>query len=546
MSRAGPAGGGVGTARIHDLDPGGRGVGRVDGKTMFVHGALPGETVVYRRLRRRRSYDEAVVQEVLEPSPDRVEPRCRFYERCGGCSLQHLSREAQLRHKERILLRTLSTGGDVAPREVLPPLAGSPWRYRRKARLGARYVTGRGALVGFRERRPDRVADMTDCEVLADPLGPLVMPLRALVGSLDANARIPQIEVAAGEDAAVLVIRHLDPLSTEDLAAIEAFGHRYGVGVWLQPGGPDTARAFVPAASGLRYTLAAPRVTLATDPGVRPAPASDPHRSPAASGFVAGADAGPGVAASSGPHDSLDDPEVVTGVVIRPGPRAATDRQDPREGGAIRLAFSPLDFVQVNAEVNRALVQRVVSMVAPAPGEKVLDAFCGLGNFSLPLAARGAAVTGLEAGAEMVERARANAAGNALPASFHRADLGDEAVVRDWLHGGWAKLLIDPPRAGAGVLVDHVPLAPPSRIVYVSCNPDTLARDAARLVHGHGYTLTRAGLVDMFPHTSHIESVAEFELAERGDGCRGHRDRKRRHAGGPRGESGDGGAVPAE
>ena len=539
MSRAGAAERGVGTARIHDLDPRGRGVGRVDGKMMFVHGALPGETVVYRRLRRRRSYDEAVVQEVLEPSPDRVEPRCRFYERCGGCSLQHLSYDAQLRHKERILLRTLSTGGDVAPQEVLPPLAGSPWRYRRKARLGARYVTGRGTLVGFRERRPDRVTDMTDCEVLADPLGPLVMPLRALVGSLDANARVPQVEVAAGEGAAVLVIRHLDPLSTDDLAAIEAFGHRYGVGVWLQPGGPDTARAFVPAASGLRYTLA-------TDPGVHPAPASDPHRSSAASGFVAGADAGPGVAASSGPHDSLDDPEVVTGIVTQPGLRTATDRQGPREGGAVRLAFSPLDFVQVNAEVNRALVQRVVSMVAPAPGEKVLDAFCGLGNFSLPLAARGAAVTGLEAGTEMVERARANAARNGLSASFHRADLGEPTVVRSWLRGGWVKLLIDPPRTGAGVLVDHVPLAPPSRIVYVSCNPDTLARDAARLVHGHGYTLTRAGLVDMFPHTSHIESVAEFELAEHRDGSRGHRDRKRRHAGDPRGESGDGGAVPAE
>ena len=431
--------------RIHELDPRGRGVGRADGKMTFVHGALPGEEVVCRRVRKRRSFDEAVVQEVVEPSPDRVEPKCRFYERCGGCSLQHLSYEAQLRYKERTLLAALSSVGHVSPRQVMPPLAGSPWRYRRKARLGARYVAGRyGTLVGFRERLPNRIADMTDCEVLANPLGPLVMPLRALAGSLEARARIPQVEVAAGEDASVLVIRHLDPLSVEDLGAVERFAVRHGLGVWLQAGGPDTARPFIHPPSDLHYSL---------------------------------------------------------------------------EDGAIRLSFSPLDFVQVNAEVNRALVRRVVSMIDPAPGEEVLDAYCGLGNFGLPLAARGAVVTGLEAGVEMVERARANAAGNALPASFHRANLGDEAEVRGWLRRGWDKLLIDPPRSGAEVVVDHVHLARPSRIVYVSCNPDTLARDAARLVHVHGYRLARAGLVDMFPHTSHVESVAEFETVEDSGGA---------------------------
>jgi len=431
---------GSGGVRIDDLDPRGRGVGRTGGKMTFVHGALPGEEVICRRVKRRRSFDEAVVQEVVESSPDRVEPRCRFYERCGGCSLQHLSYDAQLRHKERTLLATLATVAGVSPPQVMPPLAGSPWRYRRKARLGARFVPGRyGALVGFRERLPNRVADMTDCEVLSDPLGPLVMPLRELVGALEARARVPQIEVAAGEDGAVCVIRHLDPLSPEDLVAIEAFATRHRIGVWLQPGGPDTARPVLDSTSDLHYSL---------------------------------------------------------------------------EDGAIRLSFSPLDFVQVNAEVNRALVRRVVSMLAPVPGEKVLDAYCGLGNFSLPLAARGADVTGLEAAGAMVERARANVAGNGLSASFQVADLGDEATVRDWLGRGWAKLLLDPPRAGAEVVVEHVPLARPLRIVYVSCNPDTLARDAARLVHRHGYRLTRTGLVDMFPHTSHIESVTEFEAGD--------------------------------
>ena len=431
---------GSGGVRIEDLDPRGRGVGRAGGKTTFVHGALPGEEVTCRRVKRHRSFDEAIVQEVVESSPDRVEPRCRFYERCGGCSLQHLSYDAQLRHKERILLATLSAVADVAPPRIMPPLAGSPWRYRRKARLGARFVPGRfGALVGFRERVPNRVADMTDCEVLADPLGPLVMPLRELVGSLDARARVPQIEVAAGEDGAICVIRHLDPLSPQDRGAIEAFAARHRVGVWLQPGGPDTARPIIDPAPDLHYSL---------------------------------------------------------------------------EDGAIRLSFSPLDFVQVNAEVNRALVHRVVSMLAPIPGERVLDAYCGLGNFSLPLAARGADVTGLEAAGAMVDRARANAAGNGLAASFQVADLGDDASVKDWLGRGWTKLLVDPPRVGAEAVIEHVPLARPLRIVYVSCNPDTLARDAARLVHGHGYRMTRTGLVDMFPHTSHIESVTEFEASD--------------------------------
>ena len=431
---------------VHDLDPRGRGAGRADGKMTFVHGALPGEEVVCRRVKRRRDFDEAVVQEVVAPSPDRVEPRCRFYARCGGCSLQHLSREAQLRHKERTLLAALATAGNVSPREVMPPLAGSPWRYRRKARLGVRHVPGRGVLAGFRERVPNRIADVADCEVLAEPLGPLLMPLRELLGALQARARIPQVEVAAGEGSAVLVVRHLDPLSADDLEAIEAFAVRRGVGIWLQPGGADSASPFVDPPSDLHYSL---------------------------------------------------------------------------DGGAIRLSFSPLDFVQVNAEVNRALVRRVVSMLAPAAGERVLDACCGLGNFSLPLAARGAALTGLEAGAAMVERARANAARNALPASFHRADLADEAVVREWMGRGWDKLLIDPPRSGAEVLVEHVLPARPSRIVYVSCNPDTLARDAARLVHGHGYRLTRTGLVDMFPHTSHIESVTEFRAGDGGDSAPG-------------------------
>ena len=441
VDRIGTAARGGGAVRIERLDSRGRGVVRISDKTTLVHGALPGEVVIARRVRRRRGRDEAVVEEMVEASPDRVEPRCRFHQRCGGCSLQHLSHDAQLRHKEGVLLTTLRTIGSVLAGEVMPALAGTPWRYRRKARLGARYVAGRDAVfAGFRERFSNRVADITDCEVLADPIGPLLAPLRGLLGTLESRARLPQIEVAGGEGAAVLVIRHLDPLPERDLAALEAFAVRHGLGIWLQPGGVDTARPFVRSHAEFQYTL---------------------------------------------------------------------------DDGAIRLLFSPLDFVQINGEINRALVERVVSMLAPAAGEKVLDAYCGLGNFSLPLAARGADVTGLEAADEMVGRARDNAALNALVASFHRADLADEATAQDWLRRGWDKLLLDPPRTGAEVVVEHMALAQPSRIVYVSCNPDTLARDAARLVHTHGYRLVRTGIVDMFPHTSHIESVSEFEMRSR-------------------------------
>ena len=439
LSRTGVAARGTGRVRIRDLDPRGRGVGRAGGKTTFVHGALPGEEVVCRRVKRRRNHDEAVVLEVVEPSPDRVEPRCRFYERCGGCSLQHLSGDAQLRHKERTLLAALSAAGDVAPGQVMSPLAGSPWRYRRKARLGARYVPGRfGALVGFRERLPNRVADMTDCEVLGGPLGPLVTPLRELVGSLEARARIPQIEVAAGDAAAVLVIRHLDPLSSG-----RPRGHR-GV---REPG----------TGSGCGCSRAGP---------------TPPTRSSASESEL---------------HYTLDD-------------------------GAIRLTFSPLDFVQVNAEVNRALVRRVVSMLAPAPGERVLDAYCGLGNFSLPLAARGAVVTGLEAAGEMVERARANAAANGLSGLVppcgprrrrDRAGLAGPRMAQaaprsseDRGRGGRRAR-----RVWRGRRASCTSRATPTRSRATPRGSCTV----------HGYRLVRTGLVDMFPHTSHIESVSEFE-----------------------------------
>ncbi len=456
----------VASVAVDDLDSSGRGVGRSEGKVVFIAGALPGEEVLFRRIRRSRNFDEAVVDRLLTTSADRVEPRCPYYARCGGCSLQHLSYDAQLRYKERQLLTTLRKLGGVAPSDTLPALSADPWRYRRKARFGARHVPRKGGvLVGFRERQPRRITDMNDCEILADPLGGLIAPLRRLIGGLKAGARIPQIEAATSEGQALLVLRHLDPLVGEDIEAIDLFAAEHEVGIWLQPGGPASAAPRPPASDRLEYSPAGPS-ERAEDPPNPVNPAADPQAAK---------------------------------------PQAAK----PQEASPLRLRFSPLDFTQINAEVNRLLVQRVLQMVRPRPGLRVLDAFCGIGNFSLPLAAAGAQVLGLEYGSAMVARARENAAANRSSALFEEADLDNEESVRHWLGQGWDTLVIDPPRTGAATLVEYIDLARPDRIVYISCNPGTLARDAARL-QAQGYALLRVGIADMFAHTGHIEAVAEF------------------------------------
>ncbi|MBF2760314.1 MAG: 23S rRNA (uracil(1939)-C(5))-methyltransferase RlmD [Ectothiorhodospiraceae bacterium AqS1] len=449
------------SVEVDDLDSSGRGVGRSQGKVVFIAGALPGEEALFRRIRRTRNYDEAVVEKLLSVSADRVEPRCPYYSRCGGCTLQHLSYDAQVRHKERQLTTTLRKIGGVVPSKIMPPLTFDPWRYRRKARFGARHVPRKeGVLVGFRERQPRRITDMKDCEILADPLGGLIAPLRDLIGGLKAAARIPQIEAAAGDEGSLLVIRHLDPLAFEDIEAIDAFAAEKGIGIWLQPAGPTSAAPRPLAADRLEYALAIPD------------------------------------------GESDDESSAIDAQGLSGGLQA-------QEGASLRFRFSPLDFTQINAGVNRLLVQRVLGMVRPRPGLRIIDAFCGIGNFALPMAAAGARVTGLEFGSEMVARAKENAAANHLSAAFEEADLENEEAVRHWLGQGWDAIVIDPPRAGAATLVEHIDLAAPKRIVYVSCNPGTLARDAARL-QAQAYSLARVGIADMFAHTAHIEAVAEF------------------------------------
>lgn len=373
------------------------------------------------------------MKSLLEPSPARREPRCPHFGVCGGCVLQHADPALQLAEKARGLLENLARIGKVTPARVLPALAGDPWGYRHRARLSVRRVPKKGGvLVGFRERRSTYVADMRECHVLPPRVSSLVLPLRELVENLSIHDRIPQIEVAVGDSATVLVFRHLLPLTEDDLSALRAFAERHGVHVWLQPKGPDSAHPLHPETSELYYEL-------------------------------------------------------------------------PEFG--LRLGFRPTEFTQVNHGVNRLLVSQAMRLLDPQPGERIADLFCGLGNFSLPIARRGAEVIGFEGGAELVERARQNAKANGLVAQFEVMNLFQPNL------GSFApfhKLLIDPPREGAIELVRSLPDWP-QRIVYVSCDPATLARDAGVLVHVKGFSLEAAGVVDMFPHTAHVESLAVFQ-----------------------------------
>jgi 23S rRNA (uracil1939-C5)-methyltransferase len=424
-------------ARVVDLSHDGRGVAKQDGKTVFIADALAGELVIARRVSRRRSHDDAVLVEVLEPAAARVVPRCPHFGTCGGCTLQHLSPGAQLEAKDASLHDSLQRIGHVEAEARWTPIPSPPWGYRRRARLGARKVDKKGrVLVGFRERRAPLVAEMDSCDVLAGGIGALVPALAELIGGLGIARRVPQIEVAVGDDRSALAFRVLETPSAADLLRLERFGAEYAVDIWLQPGGLDTLRP-------LREGTPRPTYRLA-------------------------------------------------------------------EFG-LEFAFLPSDFIQVNAVVNALAVQRAVELLEPARGDRIVDLFCGLGNFSLALASRGAVVRGVEGDPALVERARENAARNGLAASFHVANLFQDCRDMPWAREPCESLLLDPPRTGAEASIHLVPVLQPGRIVYISCHPGTLARDAGILVHEFGYRLRGAGVMDMFPHTSHVESIALFQ-----------------------------------
>lgn len=424
------------TLTIDNLSHEGRGVGRHEGKTVFVRGALPGEEVVAQPLKRRGSFDEAVALEILTASPQRIVPRCAHAEVCGGCSLQHLDCDDQVRHKESVLFELLRHQAGIEPVTRLPALRGPNWAYRRKARLGVKYVEKKGgALVGFREKAAPYVADIETCCVLLPEVGERLLALRELVNGLSIPNRIPQIEVSAGDDDVALVVRHLEALTADDLARLADFQASSGLGIYLQPGGEDSVHALNVATPVLSYRI--------------------------------------------------DD---------------------------LSIAFVPTDFTQVNGVMNRTMIATVIAALQPGRDDQVLDLYAGLGNFSLPLAVHAGSVHGIEGSDDLVARARANATANGLTnTSFAVANLADPDAVDGIDLTTTTMMLLDPPRSGADVIVDRLQLRGLKRIVYVSCNPVTLARDTKAIIERHGFTLTAAGIMDMFPHTSHVESIAIFD-----------------------------------
>jgi 23S rRNA (uracil1939-C5)-methyltransferase len=433
-------------ATVASLTHDGEGVVR-QGKTAFVAGALPGERIRFRRTRRHRQHDEAELLEVLEPSASRVVPRCAHFGICGGCVLQHLSADAQLEAKQTELRDNLERMGKVSPREWLAPLRGPVWNYRRRARLGSKFVIKKDrVVVGFRERLAPYVAELQRCEVLAAPVGEMIAPLAAMLNGLSIRHRIPQIEAAVADNVVALVLRVLDSPSADDLMRLREFATAHSVRFYLQTGGLDS---------------------------------------------VSPLDGAPGE-----PQEAL---------------RYGLPDFD------LKLEFTPTDFVQINAQVNQALVARAVELLDLAPGSSVLDLYCGIGNFTLALARNSGRAVGVEGDKGLVDRARHNAGLNEVRnAEFHVADLARPLEpTLPWLRQSYTHVLLDPPRAGASEVLASISRLNPQRVLYISCHPGSLARDLGSLVHEHGMSLVAAGVLDMFPHTTHVESLAILEPARK-------------------------------
>jgi 23S rRNA (uracil1939-C5)-methyltransferase len=437
--------------KVESLDLEAQGVAHnAEGKVVFIEGALPGEEVQVSVQRKKNNWEQATLVALRRESSQRVTPGCRHFGTCGGCKMQHFHVGAQVATKQRALEDALWHLGKVKAERMLRPIEGPAWGYRYRARLSVRYVVKKGrVLVGFHERKSSYVADMDSCEVLPPHLSAMLVPLRDLVTSMDQRDRLPQIEVAVGDAVTALVLRHLEPLSAGDLQRLRDFAAVQGVQWWLQPKGPETVHLLDAGGPELAYTL-------------------------------------------------------------------------PEFG--ITMPFQPTDFTQVNYQINRVLVGRAVRLLAAGPDERVIDWFCGLGNFTLPIATQAREVLGIEGSETLVARSRENASLNGLApkTSFVARNLFELTPEELASYGNADKWLVDPPREGAfalaKALVDLVAdpahasgYAPPSRIVYVSCNPATLARDAGLLVHQAGYTCVAAGAINMFPHTAHVESMAVFE-----------------------------------
>ncbi len=431
-------------ATIENIDQEGRGVTHIDGKAIFVEGALQGELVEFESYVRKPTYEIAFTEKVIRQSNLRVMPKCDHFNRCGGCSMQHFEFQAQIAAKQRVFENTLSRIGKVKPETILTPLAGPSWHYRYKGRLRVKFVIKKNkALVGFNEKRTHFIADISSCEVLPKNLSDILPQLQELITKLSIKDKIPQIEFAADQNHLVLVLRILDALNDNDEFLLNTFSSQYPVQFWTQSKGPDTVKPLSKKDDvKLSYTL--------------------------------------------------------------------------KEFG-LQFNFMPYDFTQINPFINQVLVRRAMSLLKPSHDDRILDFFCGLGNFTLPIARSGSKVTGIEGSVSLLERAKQCRDENDLESLVDYQCMNLFEITKELLLqlGKANKWLIDPPRDGAFQLVQLIDDdINPSLIVYVSCNPATLARDAQILVNEKGYRLDKAGIVNMFPHTSHVESIALFVKME--------------------------------
>jgi 23S rRNA (uracil1939-C5)-methyltransferase len=425
---------------IESIDQEGRGIAHHEGKVIFIEGALPGEKATYASYRRKPSFEMAQATSIANHSFMRVQPKCIHFGVCGGCAMQHLDSGAQVAVKQRILEENLARIGKVEPETILSPIHGSYWGYRQRARIGVRHVLKKGrTLVGFHEKRSSFVADLSRCEILSPKISALIPLLSEMIHGLSIRDHLPQIEIACGDDVDVLVLRIMQPLTSDDEATLRAFADAHDIQFWLQTKGPETVVPFHPLdAPALSYSL----------------------------------------------------PEF-----------------------AVEMPFAPTEFTQVNHQLNRVMVHRALHLLDAQSNERVADFFCGLGNFTLPIARSGAQVLGVEGSAALVKRAMQGAEHNGLTGNTKFMDMNlfemDEEKLKKL--GSFDKWLVDPPRDGAFELLKSItPETAPQRIVYVSCNPATLARDAEVLVRDKGYVLKAAGVMNMFPQTAHVESIALF------------------------------------
>ncbi len=425
--------------RIEAMSHEGRGIAHIDGKTVFVFGAIEGELVRIQMRKTNRNYDEAITLDVVEPSALRIKPKCEAYEVCGGCSLQHIDNGEQVAFKQRSLLEMLHHAG-IEIGEVIPPLRSHPWGYRRKARLGVKFVRKKDrVLVGFRERNTSFLADMSRCEVLIPQVGNHLRDLAHLIESLDARETIPQIEVASDDSHVALVIRHLRPLSKDDRKKLVEFAKHNDVWVQLQSGSPDSIVNLYPQQQALHFA--------------------------------------------------------------------------PLQNEDININFDAVDFTQVNAEINQQMVAQALHYLDLNEDDRVLDLFCGLGNFSLPMARRCLKVTGIEGDAPMVGRAKQNALEHSIDNSeYFVGDLSHPDPDIGWMREQYDKILLDPPRLGAFEIAQYISRFDAETIVYISCQPASLVRDS-KIICDSGYRCTHLGIMDMFPQTAHVESMSVFKRA---------------------------------